>query len=51
MDNHNEFYTKLDSQLNDFMYNSQFEFIKLYTYLYNYCITIQKKKIKIVEMS
>ena len=46
MDNHNEFYTNLDSKLNDFMYNSQFEFIHLYAYLYKYCTTIQQKKYK-----
>jgi hypothetical protein len=46
MDNHNEFYTNLDSKLNDFMYNSQFEFIHLYAYLYKYCTDIQQTKYK-----
>ena len=44
MDNHDDFYTNLEIQLKDFIYNSEFEFIDLYTYLYNYSTTIQKKK-------
>ena len=46
MDNHNEFYTNLESQLNNFMYNSNFKFIDLYTYLYKYSTNIQKTKYK-----
>ena len=46
MDNHDDFYTKLEIQLTDFIYNSNFDFIYVYTYLYNYCTTIQKIKYK-----
>jgi len=44
MDIHNNFYTNLEIKLKDFIYNSEFEFIDLYTYLYNYCFDAQKTK-------
>jgi hypothetical protein len=46
MDNHKEFYINLELQLNEFLVNSNFEFIHLYTYLYNYCVNVQHTKYK-----
>ena len=46
MDNHKEFYINLELQLNEFLVNSNFEFIHLYTYLYTYCVNFQHTKYK-----